>query len=256
MFSIFDGRKHFYQWDTGQRLIVNKNVCSEVHFCNGMDDCALICEIYEENGQRLVNVPNILLQSAEIIRVFAVVRGCNGKHTRRSQAFVVFGRTKPANYVYTETEIKTWAKLEKKIDKKLDANQGTENAGRAMVVGDDGIVRPGDYAGGGAITPGIENAGKLLYVEDDGNVAFLQLGAGLEILNGRLCIIGTVTPDEPDVPDEPDDPDEPAEAITFTQTGENSVTVIGVVFERQEDGTVLWRGATFAPGEGNTVIIS
>ena len=55
--------------------------------------------------------------------------------------------------------------------------------------------------GGGAITPGIENKGKLLYVDDSGNVAYLQLGTGLEIINGRLCIIGTVTPDEPVEPD-------------------------------------------------------
>lgn len=93
---------------------------------------------------------------------------------------------------------------------------------------------------------GKENAGKLLYVGADGNVALLQLGTGLEIVNGRLCIIGTVTPDEPD---------EPAEAITFTQTNENTVAVSGVVFEQQADGTVLWRGATFNPGDGNTVII-
>lgn len=102
------------------------------------------------------------------------------------------------------------------------------------------------------ITPGIENAGKLLYVDESGNEAFLQLGDGLEIVNGRLCITGTVTPDEPDTPVEPD---EPAEPITFAQTGENSVTVSGVVFE-QSDGTVLWRGATFASGDDNTVIIS
>lgn len=93
---------------------------------------------------------------------------------------------------------------------------------------------------------GKENAGKLLYVGADGNVALLQLGTGLEIVNGRLCIIGTVTPDEPD---------EPAEAITFTQTNENTVAVSGVMFEQQADGTVLWRGATFNPGDGNTVII-
>lgn len=115
MFSIFDGRKNFYQWDTGQRLIVNENVCSEVHFCNGMDDCALVCEIYEENGLRLVDVPNILFQSAEIIRVFAVVQEHNGKHTRRSQKFVVMDRTKPATYVYTETEVKSYTKLESRI---------------------------------------------------------------------------------------------------------------------------------------------
>lgn len=102
------------------------------------------------------------------------------------------------------------------------------------------------------VTPGVENTGKLLYVDESGNVSFLQLGDGLEIRNGRLCITGTVTPDEPDTPVEPD---EPAETITFTQTGENSVEVSGVVFEQQEDGTVLWRGATFTPGEENSVVI-
>lgn len=96
---------------------------------------------------------------------------------------------------------------------------------------------------GGTITPGVENAGKLLYVDADGNGSFLQLGTGLEIINGRLCITGTVTPGEP------------AGAITFTQTGENAVTVSGVAFEQQEDGTVLWRGATFASGDGNAVEI-
>ena len=129
MFSIFDGRKHFYQWDTGQRLIVNKNVCSEVHFCNGMDTCALVCEIYEENGQRLVDVPNILFQSADIIRVFAVVRGHNGKHTRRSQAFVVLDRTKPADYVYTETEVKDYADLESRISRLEKFGVGGEGGG-------------------------------------------------------------------------------------------------------------------------------
>lgn len=37
-----------------------------------------------------------------------------------------------------------------RLDKKLDAYQGAEHAGRALVVGEDGIVRPGDYAGGGS----------------------------------------------------------------------------------------------------------
>jgi hypothetical protein len=100
------------------------------------------------------------------------------------------------------------------------------------------------------IAPGGEgNSGKLLYVDNAGNVAHLQLGTGLEIVNGRLCIIGTVTPDEPD------NPDEPTGAISFAQTDENTVTVSGVVFEQQADGTVLWRGATFTPGEENSVVI-
>lgn len=80
--------------------------------------------------------------------------------------------------------------------------------------------------------------------------------AYIDALEAALCG-GTVPdlPDIPDTPDVPDEPDEPAEAVTFAQTGENSVTVSGVVFEQQEEGTVLWRGATFTPGEGNKVVI-
>lgn len=35
------------------------------------------------------------------------------------------------------------------LSAKLDANQGSDNAGRVLVVGEDGIVRPGEYSGGG-----------------------------------------------------------------------------------------------------------
>lgn len=38
---------------------------------------------------------------------------------------------------------------------KLDINQGTDNAGRVLVVGEDGMVAPGEYAGGGG-SGGIE----------------------------------------------------------------------------------------------------
>jgi hypothetical protein len=166
----------------------------------------------------------------------------NGKPVKFA---VTRGGEIPGNDTAGNCKPSAYEQLLIRVNSKLDANQGVENAGRAMVVGDDGILRPGDYAGGGggAITPGIENAGKLLYVDESGNGAFLQLGDGLEIRNGRLCIVGTVTPDEP------------AEAIAFEQTGENSVAVSGVVFEQQEDGTVLWGGATFTPGEENTVVI-
>lgn len=37
---------------------------------------------------------------------------------------------------------------------------------------------------------GTENAGKLLYVGDDGEVSILAIGAGLQIVNGILSVIG------------------------------------------------------------------
>ena len=117
MFEIYNNRKQFWQWDVGQRLIVNDDTCSEIHFCNGTSDCALVCEAYEEDGLRLVNVPSILFQTPKAIRVFAYV--CNGEdqHTKREKVFPVFPRSKPEGYVYTETETLNFNSLSKRISK-------------------------------------------------------------------------------------------------------------------------------------------
>ena len=112
MFSILDGRSCFYQWDINQKLIVEDASITEVHFCNKTDKCSLVCEIYTEDGLRLVNVPNILLQSAWDIRVYAYKEN----HTKIEERFKVKERTKPADYVYTEEELKEWEKLEQLIE--------------------------------------------------------------------------------------------------------------------------------------------
>lgn len=56
------------------------------------------------------------------------------------------------------------------LSAKLDANQGIDNAGRVLVVGEDGIVRPGEYSGGGGsggnLPPG-GKAGQILYKKSD-----------------------------------------------------------------------------------------
>ena len=66
MFSIFDGRASFWQWDLNQRLIVSDDSCCEVHFDNGTTEHALVCEVKEKDGYRISEVPNILLQSDKL----------------------------------------------------------------------------------------------------------------------------------------------------------------------------------------------
>jgi hypothetical protein len=104
MLLIENGRKEFYQWDINQRLIVEDEVITEVHFSNTPIETALICEVFEENGKRLVNVPNILLQKDWDIKVY----GCCGECVRKFAEYKVIRRKKPDDYVYTETEVKTW----------------------------------------------------------------------------------------------------------------------------------------------------
>ena len=112
MFQIENGREHFFQWDANQRLIVNDPSISEVHFYNGTEDNALVCEVYEENNRRVVNVPNILLQDSWVIHAYAYLND----YTKVEERFKVIARAKPANYVYTETEVLNYNTLADRID--------------------------------------------------------------------------------------------------------------------------------------------
>jgi hypothetical protein len=114
MFKILDGRTHFFQWDFNQKLIVEDNTINEVHYCNRTDDCSLVVEVKEENGLRVADVPNILLQDYWKIRVYAF---CTN-HTKVEETFDVVKRSKPADYVYTQTELKNYEDIKAFTNKK------------------------------------------------------------------------------------------------------------------------------------------
>lgn len=125
MLEIFDGSKRFYQWDINQKLIVDDERITEVHFSNGNDADALVCEVYEDGGKRLANVPNILLQSACTVKAYAVCTECI---TRAAASFIVMPRAKPADYVYTETEVLSIQKVVK--DALTEAKENGEFDGK------------------------------------------------------------------------------------------------------------------------------
>lgn len=101
MFKIYDGRDRFYQWDVDRKLIIEDATITQVHFCNRTDECSLVCETYQEDGLTLVNVPNILLQTDWRINVYAY----DSNYTKFCETYKVERRSKPADYVYTETEV-------------------------------------------------------------------------------------------------------------------------------------------------------
>lgn len=149
MFKIYDGRSEFFQWDLDRKLIVSDPTIDEVHFCNKTDNCSLVCEVYEEGGLHLVNVPNILLQNHWDINVFGY---CDKCYTKQHAKFKVKARSKPTDYVYTETEVKNWEDLEKKIDdlKKDIDDDYVKQTQIAQASGDYGLVKIG------AISTGLE----------------------------------------------------------------------------------------------------
>lgn len=109
MFRLENGRKELFQWDSNQRLIIEDNSINEVHYCNNTDSYSLVTEVYEENGKRYSDIPNILLQDNWNINIYAFDKD----YTKHYKIYRVNARTKPADYIYTETEVKTWEKIVK-----------------------------------------------------------------------------------------------------------------------------------------------
>ena len=148
MFRIYDGRERFFQWDISQRLIVEDASVDRVHFCNRTSDCSVVRDVYEEDGLRIVNVPNILLQDSYAIHVYAFCANC----TKVEEVFKVTPRSRPTDYVYTDEEIKTWDELEARIEYLEKHGSGGVN-----------ITNDGD----GNAT--IDTTGGMVSIIDDGN---------------------------------------------------------------------------------------
>ncbi len=97
------GATCFYQWDLNQQLSVIGDV-EEIHFAQPGCTTALVMPV--ENG--LADIPNILLQSFGNLTAYAYT----SNRTLTTQSWKIIMRQKPEDYVYTETEVKTWGTIE------------------------------------------------------------------------------------------------------------------------------------------------
>jgi hypothetical protein len=123
-FKIADGREHFYQWDLNRQVVVLDPTIEEVHFSNKSEKEALVVNVVDG----LANVPNILLQQCFNIRVYAV----EDDVTLYETVFELIARPKPSNYVYEETEIKSYEYLENKLNEIEEKGFSEETVGNAV----------------------------------------------------------------------------------------------------------------------------
>lgn len=108
-----------YQWDTDRSVEVTpwqNYTVDEVHFTNPNSDSALVVMPTVENGEVVAPIPNILLQTPMNIRILAVMHTDNGERTVSERVVGVIARQKPADYVYTETEVRTYEALAERIN--------------------------------------------------------------------------------------------------------------------------------------------
>ena len=134
MFTIYDGRKEFYQWDKDRKLIVEDETITQVHFATCLCAQAQVCEVRTEEGLRVADVPNELLTKDTDIRVWAY----DGASTKHEAVFDIVKRTKPADYIYTPTEVWT---VEKAVEEALEeAKESGDFKGDKGEKGDAGAI--------------------------------------------------------------------------------------------------------------------
>ena len=102
--------EHLYQWDSNRCVEVSQPV-DEVHFYNSRCGDALVVKPTTVDGVTTAPIPNILLQEAYKIYVCPVTED----QTLSRTVLTVRQRQKPADYVYTETEVMSYQALEKRI---------------------------------------------------------------------------------------------------------------------------------------------
>lgn len=149
MFAIANDRKSLWQWDLNQQLTVAGD-CTEVHYLDRGAPSTLTVAVKDGKA----DIPNILLQKAGRLIVYAYIIDAQDHHTKVCETFGIAPRPKPAEYVYTETEVKTWSNLQSQIGDLGDLATEEKNN---LVAAINEAARTG---GGG---------GSTYYVELDGN---------------------------------------------------------------------------------------
>lgn len=127
MLEIFNGRDKFYQWDVGQKLIVDDSIIA-VHYDNGTGD-ALVCPVYEYEGKYVADVPNIMLQTDWNIKCYAYCGEC----VRASRIYEVERRNRPDDYIYSETETLRYSSLLEMINATNDELATVEQSLEASI---------------------------------------------------------------------------------------------------------------------------
>ena len=103
--ELSNGLDHLFQWDSGQKIKISDGAPT-VHFKWGND--AVSFEVVDG----WVDVPPELMQKSGYILLWTYKED----HTMDAARIPVERRPKPADYIYTPTEIKTWEQLERRIE--------------------------------------------------------------------------------------------------------------------------------------------
>lgn len=151
IFKIYDGRTNFWQWDTKQKLIVLDDRITEVRFSNRNMEHSKRRPVYTNNdGVRICNVPDMLLQLPKNLIAYACIKQADGScSTVKAVKFAVVRQPIPSDYVCEQDavvedimtrlelleamlkDVEQGAQEMKKFNNMVDAAQWAKESGKA-----------------------------------------------------------------------------------------------------------------------------
>ena len=171
MIELENDRRYLNQWALDQRVQIDNFLPGTWVDFSHLDDCknsALTTEAYVEAGHVYANIPNVLLQLPGFLHVYVNPPASDMAHTPEERDIKIVRREKPGHYIYTETPTVSYSS-------KADTFWGVENAGKSLVIGEDGYLVPGEpVSSGGNITSEDDGEGNVtitipgLDIKDDG----------------------------------------------------------------------------------------
>ena len=111
---LLSGGNELYQWDTDESLVLEGiEAGRHVHFARETDTEAVVVVSKDHEGQVIADIPNELLQTCG--KLYCFIMDESNSTTEETITYRVKHRAKPADYVYTPTEILTWETMDAKI---------------------------------------------------------------------------------------------------------------------------------------------
>ena len=137
MIELENDRRYLNQWSLNQRVQIDgflPGTWVDFSIVNDVRNGALTTEAYAECGHVYANIPNVLLQNFGYLHIYVNPAPSDMAHTPEEKDIRIVRQRKPLHYIYTETPTVSYSS-------KVDIFWGTEHAGKALVVGEDGYVK-------------------------------------------------------------------------------------------------------------------
>ncbi len=171
MIELEHNQRVLRQWSKDERVVIDgflPRTKVDFSLVNDCKDTALTVYSYVEAGHVVADIPNALLQSYGYLRVFVRPPADDVVHEPEEKEFKIVKRDKPDDYDYSETPTVS-------LENKVDRYWGTENAGKSLVIGEDGYIKAGEPTStGGGLTSESDGEGNVtitipgMTVSDDG----------------------------------------------------------------------------------------